>query len=184
MKDLQRIKEDIISNGCISLTDVHNMYDVVYTDGKVNKDEAEFLFDIRKGTIAIANPPEWDEFFIKAICDFILDDDRSSDAVDEIEARWLVEQIGDDNIIDEVEERLLNEIHRKAKHFPKDLETIQKHTNIPAKLGKKILRMLCGSSISFRSLQTGVTKNGEIIRKNPFSNHRTLSEDDDEDHEN
>lgn len=178
MKDLDLLKERIIRSGGITYSDVRQLRDIVYTDGKVNDEEANFLFALKKEIDTFVSLPAWEDFFVRAICDYILDDDRSPEAVDEIEAKWLVEKIGEDSKIDEVEERLLKEIKAKAKRFPDNLKEIQKHTSISKKIGRAILRMMCGNTKTARSFQTGMAKTGER-KPNPF--YRKNS-DDDEDH--
>lgn len=180
MNNLDDIRKAIVASGSITASDVAELHDIVYKDGRVEQAEAEFLFQLRKDLNDLGNLKEWDDFFIQAICDFILDDERSPEAVDEIEAAWLVEQIGEDGIIDDVEQRLLKRLRNKAKHFPGNLQKIQKHTSITRNLGKKILMLLCGNTKTMRSMQYGVTCTGarkvsvHHIRTNP------ISDDDDE----
>ena len=178
MNYLEQLKDNIIRSGGITSSDVRQLRDIVYTDGKVNDDEANFLFALKKEMDTFISLPAWEDFFVCAICDYILDDDRSPEAVDEIEAKWLVEKIGEDSKIDEVEERLLKEIKAKAKRFPDNLKEIQKHTSISKKISRAILRMLCGNTKIARSFQTGMAKSGER-KPNPFY---LKSSDDDEDH--
>lgn len=75
-----------MASGSITASDVVALRDIVYTDGKVEQAEAEFLFKLRKEFNDFGNLKEWDSFFIQAICDFILDDERSPEAIDELEA--------------------------------------------------------------------------------------------------
>ncbi len=178
IEHLEELKKNIVRSGGITPGDIRQLRDIVYTDGKVNDEEANFLFALKKEMGTVVSLPAWEDFFVKAICDYVLEDDRSPKTVDEREARWLVEMIGEDSKIDDVEERLLKEIKAKAKHFPDNLQEIQKHTSISKRLGKAILRILCGNTMTARSFQMGMSKTGER-KPNPFY---IKSSDDDEDH--
>lgn len=161
MNNLDDIRKAIVASGSITASDVAELHDIVYKNGRVEQAEAEFLFQLRKELNDLGNLKEWDDFFIQAICDFILDDERSPEAVDELEAAWLVEQIGEDGIIDDVEQRLLKKLRKEAKYFPNGLLEIQKHTSIAKDLGKKIFLLMCGNTKTMRAMEFGVTKTGE-----------------------
>lgn len=161
MNNLEDIRKAIVASGSITASDVVALRDIVYKDGKVEQDEAEFLFKLRKDLNDMGNLRAWDNFFIQAICDFILDDDRSPEAIDDLEARWLIEQIGEDGIIDDVEQKLLKKLRKEAKYFPNGLQEIQKHTSIAKDLGKKIFLLMCGNTKTMRAMEFGVTKTGE-----------------------
>ena len=125
MKILEDIRNAIVNSGSITASDVVALREIVYTDGRVEQNEAEFLFRLKKELNDLGNLKEWNSFFIQAICDFILDDERSPEAIDDIEAKWLIEQIGEDGIIDDVEQRLLKKLRKEAKRFPSGLYEIQ-----------------------------------------------------------
>ena len=181
MYNLENIRKAIVESGSITASDVVALRDIVYTDGKVEQDEAEFLFKLRKELNDMGNLKEWNNFFIQAICDFILDDERSPEAIDDLEATWLIEQIGEDGIIDDVEQKLLKRLRKEAKRFPSGLQEIQKHTSIAKNLGKKIFLLMCGNSKTMRAMEYGVTRTGE--RKVSVYHIRTSTKSDDDDHE-
>lgn len=181
MGNLDDIRKAIVASGSITANDVVALREIVYTDGKVEQDEAEFLFKLRKELNDMGNLKEWNNFFIQAICDFILDDERSPEAIDDLEATWLIEQIGEDGIIDDVEQKLLKKLRKEAKRFPSGLQEIQKHTSIAKNLGKKIFLLMCGNSKTMRSMEYGVTRTGE--RKVSVHHIRTNTKSDDDDHE-
>lgn len=181
MNSLEEIRKAIVASGGITLGDVAALRDIIYKDGKVGQFEAEFLFSLRKDLNDMGNLRSWDNFFIQAICDFILDDDRSPEAIDDLEAKWLIEQIGEDGVIDDVEQKLLKKLRKEAKRFPSGLQEIQKHTSIARNIGKKIFLLLFGNSTTMRSMEFGVTKSGE--RKVSLHHIRTSPKSDDDDHE-
>lgn len=185
MDSLDNIRKAIVASGSITASDVVALRDIVYTDGKVEQAEAEFLFKLRKELNDFGNLKEWNGFFIQAICDFVLDDERSPEAIDELEATWLINQIGEDGIIDDVEQRLLKKLRKEAKHFPATLQEIQKHTSIARDLGKKIFLLMCGNTKTMRSLQYGINRIGEKKESVCQIVHRirTNPESEDDDHE-
>ena len=182
MHDLEQLKSQIIDSGSITASDVAKLRKIVYTDGKVNQAEAEFLFGLRKELFDFGNLKDWNKFFIEAICNYILDDERSPEAIDDLEAQWLIEQIGEDSIIDDVERKLLKELRKRAKRFPANLGEIQNHTSIARDLGRKILLLLCGNTKYMRSLEFGVDRSGQ--RKSDPFHVKTIPSggDDDDDH--
>lgn len=157
---LRRLRRAIVSSGSITADDVAALRDIVYSDGKVGRKEAEFLFKLRKELNDYGNLRDWDNFFIQAICDFVLDNNRFPNAIDDKEATWLIDQIGEDGIIDDVEQRLLKKLHNRAKRFPISLQEVQKHTSIVKDLGKKLFLFLCGNTKTLRSREYGVNAVG------------------------
>jgi len=166
---LETLKDKIIASGSITSRDVANLRTVVYKDGKVDRKEAEFVFQLKKELFSFGNLHAWNEFFVQAITDYVFDNDKTAMAISEEKATWLVSQIGEDEIIDSVEETLLKSIHKRVgENFPDELEEIQGHTKFTNKLGDWLLRNLIGNTKTARSLEYGVGKSGE--RKNdPFN---------------
>ena len=164
MYNLEKIKQNIFANGSITSRDISDLRKIVYQDGQVNRVEADFLFDLRKGILNFGNLREWDNFFIQAICDYLLNGKSSHNTIEDEDVSWLINKIGEDKCIDKVEQELLFKLSSKVKHFPSDLKEIQNHTNIAYDLGCKALSMLCRNSKTGRSLQFGVNKVG--CRKN------------------
>lgn len=183
MKELESIRKVIVASGSITSSDVAALRDIVYTDGKVFQDEAEFLFKLRKELNDFGNLKAWDNFFIQTICDFILDDDRSPKAIDDLEAKWLIEQIGKDGILDDVEQKLLKKLSKEAKRFPGNLQEIQKHTSVAKDLGKKIFLLMCGNTKTMRTLEFGVSRTGDRKVSVYHIRTNTKSKSDDDDHE-
>ena len=160
MDNLEYLRKAIVTSGSITASDVAALRDIVYSDGKVEQKEAEFLFKLRKELNDYGNLREWNNFFIQAICDFVLDDERSPNAIDDKEATWLINQIGEDGLIDDVEQRLLKKLRNEAKHFPSNLQEIQKHTSVAKDLGKKIFLLLCSNTKTMRYKEYGVACTG------------------------
>lgn len=162
MYNLEQIKQTIIANGSITSSDIPDLRKIVYKDGRVSREEADFLFDLRKEILDFGNLKEWDIFFIQAICDHLLEE--SHDTITDDDVSWLIDKIGADKYIDHIEQELLCKLSSKVKYFPSNLKAIQEHTNIAYDLGCKILSLLCRNSKTGRSLQFGINKVG--CRKN------------------
>lgn len=181
MCDFENIRAAIVASGSITPNDIDTLRSIVYSEGKVDQNGAEFLFKLKKELGDFGNLNAWNDFFIQAICDFILDDDRSPDAIDDLEAIWLIEQIGEDSIIDNVEQRLLKRLRKEARRFPSSLQEVQKHTSIAKDLGQRIFLLLCRNSKTMRTMEYGVNRTGE--RKASVYHIRTNTNSDDDDYE-
>ena len=97
------------------------MKEVLYADGIIDKEEADFLFELNDAVTGKANNASWDAFFVQAIADFLLKDEVSPGEIDKDEAAWLVEKIGADGQVDGTEKTLLEKLKAEAKSFPANL---------------------------------------------------------------
>lgn len=154
MKDLEKIRKRIVESGSITSRDVSALKTIVYTDGKVNRAEADFLFALKQDINDIGFMKTWNSFFIRAICDHLLDADHSSEPITDIDAAWLADKIGEDRIIDDTEELLMKTLHKKANRFPETLAKMEKHISIPRKIGRSIFRALCSNTTTAHTLET------------------------------
>ena len=118
---LQELKADLLADGIIDKEEVAKLKEILYEDGVIDKDEAEFLFELNDAVTGNENAPEWEEFFIQAIADFLLKDEVSPGEIDSDEAAWLVEKIGADGQVDGTEKALLEKLQKEAKEFPASL---------------------------------------------------------------
>lgn len=118
MKTLEQLKNELLADGIIDAEEVKELEKVLYEDGVIDSEEAEFLFEINDAVSGKNNDPGWDEFFIRAITDYLLNDEESPGEIDDVEANWLYEKIKGDGQVDEAEKRLLNSLKEKSKNFP------------------------------------------------------------------
>ena len=118
MKSLDELKKELLTDGIINAGEVKELEEVLYEDGVIDKDEADFLFELNNAVSGKANAPEWKDFFVKAITSFVLDDEQSNGEVDADEAKYLYGQIKGDGLIDDIERALLENIKAKSKNFP------------------------------------------------------------------
>jgi hypothetical protein len=95
---------------------------VLYADGTIDKEEAEFLFDLNNTVSGKDNHSSWQLLFVEAITSFLLNDEQSPGEIDDAEAQWLLAKIQGDGQLDQVEKALLENLKAKAKKFPSLLD--------------------------------------------------------------
>ncbi|MFA6883813.1 MAG: hypothetical protein WCQ55_01720 [Paludibacteraceae bacterium] len=64
----------------------------MYADGIIDKEEADFLFELIDAVIRKANDTSWKPFFVQSISNFLLKDEVSLGKIDVDEAEWLGEK--------------------------------------------------------------------------------------------
>ena len=116
--DLQRLKKDLLADGKIDADEVKKLRKVLYADGKIDQEEADFLFELNDAVSGKKNDPSWNQFFVQAISDYLLNDEKSPGVIDEEEGRWLIEKIGVDGQVDGVEKQLLDNLNKNSKKMP------------------------------------------------------------------
>jgi len=119
---LDELAKDITSDGLIDADELAKIRERIYADGIVDREEADILFSINDAVSGNENDPGWKEFFVEAITKHVLGDERSPNAVDADESKWLINKISADNRIDEVELALLVNIMTKAKRTTEELQ--------------------------------------------------------------
>ncbi|WP_374407346.1 hypothetical protein [Pelagerythrobacter sp.] len=64
------------------------MQQLGWRDGTIDRHEAETLFALNRALVQPSG--EWTDFFVDALCEFVLNHGEPVDACDESEARWLI----------------------------------------------------------------------------------------------
>lgn len=118
MKTLQQLKTEILEDGIIDAAEVKEIEAMIYQDGEIDQEEADFMFELNDAVSGNANHDSWGDLFVKAISSFVLDDDASNGEIDDDEAKYLFEQIQGDGQIDDVELKLLNHLKSSVSSFP------------------------------------------------------------------
>ena len=126
MKSLDQLKTELLADGVIDAAEVLELEEVLFADGKIDTEEADFLFDINNAVSGKANHHSWETLFVKAISSYLLEDENSPGKIDNLEAEWLYNKIKGDGQIDEIEKKLLNNLKVNAKDFPANLESLLK----------------------------------------------------------
>lgn len=111
MKDLVK---NILEDGKIDAQEVEQLREKIFTDGIVDKEEAEALFKLNDK--AEEKCPEFKELFVEGIKSYILADDE----LDEDEAEFLKEHILKDGEVDENEKALLEALAEEVE-LPEEL---------------------------------------------------------------
>lgn len=124
MANLEQLKKELLADGIIDSEEVKTIKAVIYEDGKIDKDEADFLFELNDAVSGKENAPEWKDLFVDAITAFVLEDEVSPNEIDEDEAEYLYNQIEGDGQVDDIERALLENIKAKAKSFPAKLASL------------------------------------------------------------
>jgi hypothetical protein len=122
MANLSELKKSILADGVIDAQEVQQLRTELYADGQIDKEEAEFLFELNDAVSGKDNDPSWTALFVEAITSYLLDDEVSPGEVDEVEAKWLLAKIQGDGQIDQAEQALLDNLKKKAKKLPAELQ--------------------------------------------------------------
>ena len=59
MANLEQLKKELLADGIIDSEEVKTIKAVIYEDGKIDKDEADFLFELNDAVSGKENAPEW-----------------------------------------------------------------------------------------------------------------------------
>ena len=122
-KTLKDFAKDILDDGVIDAEEVRRIQKRIYEDDVIDREEADFLFELNDGASGAANDPSWKELFVKALTDYVTKDIQSPGVVDEDEANYLIEKIKGDNRVDDVELALLVNITSTAKECHESFNT-------------------------------------------------------------
>lgn len=124
MKTFSELKKEILADGEIDADEVKTLREILYADGMIDREEADFLFELNDAVSGKNASAEWKNFFIEAICDYLLKDETSPGYIDADEQRWLIERLGANGNVDAIERELLHELRRQAKAFPDTLAAL------------------------------------------------------------
>jgi hypothetical protein len=114
-KPLGELAEDILADGIIDAAEVAKIKERIYEDGVIDREEADFLFQLNDGASGKENDPSWKDLFVEALTDHVLKDEVSPDVLDEDESKYLIEKIEGDGQVDDVELELIVNVTAKAK---------------------------------------------------------------------
>lgn len=124
--NLSNLRDTILAEGIVDEEEVRQIRAAVYADSKIDSEEAVILFEINNAVSGdLSNSPLWGDLFVKAISDFVLQDDETPGVVDDVEAQFLVDQIGADGQYDDLEKRLIETIRTRARSVSPILDTLK-----------------------------------------------------------
>lgn len=109
------------ADGAISAEEVLELRRAGWANGAITPDEAEAIFAINDG---VAHPTrEWTEFFVEALCEFVVNGTEPRGYVDESQASWLIDRVDHDGKLDSLcELELLVKILERATNAPQVLK--------------------------------------------------------------
>lgn len=124
MKTLQEYKAEILADGIIDANEVKELEQLLFADGKIDSEEADFLFELNDAVTGKDNDCPWNKLFVRAIVSYLLEDELSPGEIDDEEADWLYNKIKGDGQIDTLERELLLQLKSQTKNFPAKLEEL------------------------------------------------------------
>lgn len=112
----------ILARGSINEADVAQFRRVVFEDGIVSPEEAECLFKLNDAIGA--KDPQWPDFFVEALTDYLVFQERPHGYLTSANAAWLIERISTDGLVEtKTELELLVNVLEKARWSPVSLVT-------------------------------------------------------------
>jgi hypothetical protein len=108
MADLQTLKARVLADGSIDDDEVELICQEFYDDGKIGKEEVEFLIALRNEAQAVC--PAFEELFFELLKLHVLADG----SIDAEEAAWLRQILFADGKVDEREKKFLRELRHEA----------------------------------------------------------------------
>ena len=121
MSGLQALRvEEIVNRGSLRDTDVRLLRQIFYEDGIVSQSEADLLFKLNNS--CPVQHGDWADFFIEAITDYLVFQERPQGYLTSANANWLIEKISHDGKVDsKTELELLVTVLDKARWSPVSL---------------------------------------------------------------
>jgi hypothetical protein len=119
---LSELQKTIVADGVVDADEVKKLRERLYADGVIERDEAEFVFNINDAVSGNSNDASWQELFVDALCDYLLQDEKSPGVVDDAEATWLLERIQRDQQLDDAERALLKALESRATSLAEKLK--------------------------------------------------------------
>jgi len=167
--NIDQLKKEILDDGKIDREEVERLRKTLYADGKIDHEEADFLFELNDAVSGKKNDPAWNQFFVQAISDYLLKDERSPGVIDEDEGRWLVEKIGADGQVDGVEKQLLDNLKKNAKKMPAAVTTL-----ITSAIATKAIST---ENVNYKQLKKELIADGKIDKEEVERLRKTLYAD-------
>ena len=122
MANLEELKAAVLADGIIDAEEVKKIESVIYEDGKIDREEADFMFALNDATSGNANDSSWARLFTKALTDFVLADDGTPGILDDEESAYIIGQIKSDGKVDGHERALLISILTNAESTPQSFQ--------------------------------------------------------------
>jgi hypothetical protein len=113
---------ELTAKAAIGADDTLALRRVAWPDGKIDPAEADAIFDLN--TLCKETSPEWVDFFVEAITEYVVHQQQPVGYVDDAQANWLMAKIDSDGRVDSLGElTLLVKILEAATNVPDALKT-------------------------------------------------------------
>jgi uncharacterized tellurite resistance protein B-like protein len=109
IRELRHIEEHAAQTGQVHEHDVKLLQQLLYSDGKIDRNEADFLVRLHK-RVAVRSP-KFEQFYYQTLKRFVLADGR----IGAVEAAWLREVLLADGKLQDEERRFLRELRGEAQ---------------------------------------------------------------------
>jgi len=113
-QSLDEFKAAVLEDGIIDADEIAKIKERLYADDVIDREEADFLFDLNDATSGKENDPGWQALFVEALSDHVLKDEESPGVIDDGEASYLIDKIKADGVVDANELALLVNISATA----------------------------------------------------------------------
>lgn len=115
------LAEALKAGAAISAEDVLLARRRAWGDGAISPEEAVAIFELNR--LASDPPPEWVDFFVEAMTEYVVNRQPPRGYVDDANASWLIAQIDRDGRVDTMAElELLVKVHETAVNAPATLK--------------------------------------------------------------
>jgi uncharacterized tellurite resistance protein B-like protein len=118
MPSLREIGERLVANGRVEGHEVRLLRELLYADGKIDRDEADFLVVVHKRVSHRSH--QFEQFFYDTIKRHILQDGR----IDAEEVEWLRQMIDHDGKLEDEERKFLAELKGQAERVSDEFEAL------------------------------------------------------------
>lgn len=121
MTALHELAEQLKAAGAISAEDTLTLRRQMWPDGRIAPDEAELVFALNDCVSQTCR--EWVDFFVEALCDYVVCQQSPRGYVDAAKAEWLVARISRDGKVESLSElELLVKVLETAAAVPASLK--------------------------------------------------------------
>ena len=117
------LAQEVVTEGALPADELFALRGLGWGDGQIHRSEAEAICAI--GRALDETGPEWTEFFVNAMTDFVREGMEPQGVVDEAKAQWLLGAIGnEDGRLTEAERKLLVRVVECTPTVPQSLRAL------------------------------------------------------------
>jgi ketosteroid isomerase-like protein len=120
------LAKHVAADGAVTPEDIRSLRQLGWGDGKIHREEAEAIFALNR---ELEQPgPEWVDFFVEALGEFVINGTPPRGHVDDQEAEWLINALDADGRLESMAElELLVRVMERAQNVPEHLKHYALH---------------------------------------------------------